>query len=219
VPYLTPEAAAGDYLRRRLRIPVEMVPIVTGALIELTHEWNYEPDGDMTPAEAAELMITMLNDYLDEGGTDMIGVIVVFATQGPPYGVLECDGSSYDRIDYPALYAALDAIYQIDADTFSVPDLRGRTVIGVGAGSGLTARAIADTGGEETHQLTEAELPSHTHQWTDPGLILVTGGIDPLSAALADPGNPFSSVGNTGGDEPHENMPPFHALRYGIIAL
>jgi microcystin-dependent protein len=42
-------------------------------------------------------------------------------------------------------------------------DARGRAVIGAGQGSGLTDRPLASTGGEETHVLTESEMPSHTH--------------------------------------------------------
>lgn len=219
MPYLTPDAAAGDYLRRRLRIPVELVPIVTGALLELVYEWNYEQFGSMTPAEAVALATIMLNDYLDAGGTDMIGTIIVFATASPPYGVLECDGSNYDRVDYPALYAALDSAYVIDADTFATPDLRGRVVVGVGSGSGLTTRAIADTGGEETHTLTEGEMPSHIHtQNNTPGAIVIPVGAPSAFFADTQPGLP-AWTGSTGGDGAHENMPPFHALKYGIVAL
>ena len=40
------------------------------------------------------------------------------------------------------------------------PDARGRTLIGAGTGPGLTARALGATGGEESHTLTVAEIPS-----------------------------------------------------------
>lgn len=56
------------------------------------------------------------------------------------------------------------------AGKFKVPDLRGRAPIGVGTGSGLTARALAGSGGEETHKLTGAEsgTSTHNHGITDP---------------------------------------------------
>jgi microcystin-dependent protein len=46
-----------------------------------------------------------------------------------------------------------------------VPDLRGRTSIGVGQGtySGATNRVLAATGGEELHTQAIAELPIHNH--------------------------------------------------------
>jgi len=159
------------------------------------------------------------------------GTISAFATVLPPMGSLECDGASYLRVDYPELYAVLDAAFIIDADNFAVPDLRGRTVIGVGTGSGLTPRAMNDTGGEETHTLTTAEMPSHSHGVTDPSHAHTEGNALPaLSAAIvgvpipsAVPGLGVTgaaltgiSIQSTGGDGAHENMQPFMALRYAI---
>ena len=44
----------------------------------------------------------------------------------------------------------------------------GRTMIGHGAGAGLTDRpTVETTGGAETHTLTKAEIPPHTHDYTD----------------------------------------------------
>jgi microcystin-dependent protein len=47
----------------------------------------------------------------------------------------------------------------------------GRTlgIAGVSAGAGLTARSLGQYLGEEVHQLTVAEMPSHNHALTDPG--------------------------------------------------
>ena len=50
-----------------------------------------------------------------------------------------------------------------------LPDARGRTLIGAGTGSGLTARTLYGTSGFETHTLTTAEMPVHSHGVTDPG--------------------------------------------------
>jgi microcystin-dependent protein len=41
--------------------------------------------------------------------------------------------------------------------------MRGRVNIGAGTGAGLTARTLGATGGTETHTLTTAEMPTHTH--------------------------------------------------------
>ena len=50
-----------------------------------------------------------------------------------------------------------------NAWSYTAPDLRGRTVVAAGTGSGLTARTLGDVVGEEKHKLTEAELAAHRH--------------------------------------------------------
>jgi microcystin-dependent protein len=88
-----------------------------------------------------------------------------------PTGWLLCDGSAVSRTTYAPLFAAIGINFGggDGIGTFNLPDLRGRTVIGAGHGTGLTARALAQTVGEETHTLTTGEVPAHTHALTDPG--------------------------------------------------
>lgn len=47
--------------------------------------------------------------------------------------------------------------------SFAVPDLRGRSPLGQGTGSGLTARSVGNYGGAESHTLSVSEMPSHNH--------------------------------------------------------
>lgn len=146
----------------------------------------------------------------------MIGLIIPFMTADPPPNVLPCDGSNYLREDYPELYAAIDPFFIVDADNFVVPDLRGRTVIAAGDGSGLTTRTVGQTGGEETHQLTETELASHTH--TIPSTA-TTLAVEPGEVTVLTPIPFFTQpTGSTGGDTPHNTMQPFYALNYGVLA-
>jgi microcystin-dependent protein len=53
---------------------------------------------------------------------------------------------------------------------FRTPDLRGRFVVGTGAGTGLTERGLGDIGGAETHVLGAEEAPAHAHEM-DFGLV------------------------------------------------
>lgn len=97
--------------------------------------------------------------------------------------------------------------------TFNVPDLRGRTSIGSGTGSGLTARNLAATGGEETHQLTIGELAAHTHN-TPAGdwLLTVTGTENfalPFGAGANVAVNQFNATSSVGSNTAHNNMQPF----------
>lgn len=47
--------------------------------------------------------------------------------------------------------------------TFNLPDTRGRSPMGSGQGSGLTARTLGAALGEEKHLQTINEMPAHTH--------------------------------------------------------
>lgn len=93
------------------------------------------------------------------------GTVLDFAGSSAPSGYLSCDGSAISRTTYARLFEAIGTTWGTGdgSTTFNLPDLRGRTSIGSGAGSGLTARTLAGTGGEEAHILTTPEMPSHTH--------------------------------------------------------
>jgi microcystin-dependent protein len=104
----------------------------------------------------------------DSGGGLPPGSIQMFAASTPPTGWLLCDGSAVSRTTYARLFAAIGTTWGVGdgSSTFNLPDLQGRTPVGVGAGSGLTSRALADTGGAEAHTTTAAHThtgPSHTH--------------------------------------------------------
>jgi microcystin-dependent protein len=78
-----------------------------------------------------------------------------------------CDGSLLPIRQNAALYSLLGLRYGGDGvNTFALPDLRGRTTLGFGAGPGLTQRNLGDKGGTETVTLSLATLPSHSHAAT-----------------------------------------------------
>lgn len=75
-----------------------------------------------------------------------------------------CDGRSLDRVVYAKLFEIVGTSFgSTSSTTFNLPDYRGRVMGAVGQGSGLTARAMGVSVGEETHTLTANEMPSHTH--------------------------------------------------------
>lgn len=98
----------------------------------------------------------------------IVGEIIDYAGATPPLGWLLCDGNAYPTAGYPALFAVIGYAYGGSGANFCVPDLRGRSSIGAGQGPGLSPRALAGKGGEETHQLLIAELPAHNHGVNDP---------------------------------------------------
>lgn len=146
----------------------------------------------------------------------MLGYIFPLVTADTPDNCLLCDGATYAKVDYPALYAVLDTAFIVDADNFVVPDLRSRIPLGAGTGTGLSTYAVNEQGGEETHQLTATEMPSHSH-----GLFEFTAlAVEPGDLPVLDP-NPLAlrSSDSAGGDGFHENRQPFTALNYVIVAL
>jgi hypothetical protein len=81
---------------------------------------------------------------------------------------LTVGGTSLVDLIYPigAIYITTSAVSpsSIWAGTTWVAYGEGRTMIGHGAGAGLTDRPTVEaTGGAETHTLTKAEIPPHVH--------------------------------------------------------
>lgn len=189
--------------------PLSLALIVT-ALEDMTMRFNWfdaEIDTEWDQIEAA--VGTAYREVLQNM---LIGSVVWFAG-GAPDGTLVCDGSTYGRIHFPLLYAALvGTAYVVDADNFTVPDLRDRFILGQGASS-----SVADTGGEAQHTLTEAEMPAHSHTYVPPTInidVEAPGVPDPVAAGIGLP----TSTGVAGSGQPHNNMPPYEVLLPCIIA-
>jgi microcystin-dependent protein len=148
-----------------------------------------------------------------------------------PRGWALCNGQLLPISQNTALFSLLGTTYGGDGQTtFALPDLRGRVPIGMGQGPGLTDRELGETGGAEAVMLTEAELPSHPHQamgTSNPAIASspagnVWGRTRRLTQLYGPDANLMSmsasAIEATGGDQPHENMPPFLTLTC-IIAL
>lgn len=125
---------------------------------------------------------------------------------------------------------------------FYLPDMRGRTAIGIDNMSGTDAgvltipNAIGATSGEEKHLIITAEMPSHTHTQDahshSAGSYNTTNGFAnaPVAAggsyqAIIASGGPSSNIGtnsqtatnqNTGGGGSHNILQPFMLLNYII---
>lgn len=78
-----------------------------------------------------------------------------------------------------------------------------------------TARPLGQTGGEETHSISDAEMPSHTHTVTKENN--TGGGINTIKSNN-DAVTPDESInsGSAGSDTPHNNMPLFTVVNYII---
>jgi len=238
MPFLTGYNVSPGFACRRVRVPGDLffLMAVTGALRELTFAYNWEQFGDVTPDEAAATALLMWEEFAESDC--MIGAVFPYATMEPPQGCLTCDGSVYQRVDYPLLYERLDPVFIVNADYFAVPDLRNRTVVGEGN------RDPGEIGGSEGVSLSVEEMPLHTHladphAHSDSGhahtevaasASIVNGGLEaPAPSATPIPattGIGFANIQpatvtiqSAGEGIAHNNMPPFLVLSYAIVAL
>lgn len=140
----------------------------------------------------------------------MIGAMIPYVGDAPTY-TLEMDGSTYSKDDYPDLYDQVPDSWK-SGDNFTLPDMSWRSAIGFDD----TGSAVGETGGEQGHTLTLQEMPQHTHQYNQ-----YTFGIDVESVGIPDPtgvGQPALAQTTTsaGGDQEHNNMPPYLSVKWGI---
>ena len=82
-------------------------------------------------------------------------------------GWLVCDGRTLNITDYQFLFNTIGNSFGGNGTTtFVLPNPAGRVLGVIGSGSGLTVRTKGITVGEETHTLSIAEMPTHTHTGT-----------------------------------------------------
>lgn len=145
-----------------------------------------------------------------------------------PRGWALCDGQILPINQNQALYSLLGTTYGGDGRTsFALPDLRGRVPAHIGGSGAGDDIQLGQKSGQETHTLTTAEMPQHTHALQASGadgnstnlgntlLAREAGGIYQANAnnPVAIQGN---VVANAGGSQAHDNMQPYLALNFCI---
>lgn len=147
------------------------------------------------------------------------GGVVGHAGATAPAGWLMCDGNSYLRASYPALFAEIGTIYgAADGTHFSVPDLRGRFPIGVSAG----LYTPGQLGGSNTHSHT---LGSAWAQITAAGNLIAllrktvtsfTSGVQITATLAANSVAETSGAALGGSTDITDHTPPYLAINYII---
>lgn len=94
----------------------------------------------------------------------VIGCVGHFAGNFAPRDYALCDGQLLPISQNTALFSILGTTYGGDGrTTFGLPDARGRTLVHPGNGPGLDPVSLGAKFGSNSHTLTVAQMPSHTH--------------------------------------------------------
>jgi len=152
------------------------------------------------------------------------GMVVTYAGTNAsiPAGWLLCDGASLDTTTYADLFTALGYAYGGAGANFNIPNMVGVFAKG-------SATQTASTGGANSKTLSTSEMPSHTHNVTDPGHVHECGGAYTGGSVIGKMSSynnyrlawTYSAVtgitnGNTGGGSSFDNQPAFLEMQYII---
>lgn len=162
-------------------------------------------------------------------GQPFIGQVIAVAFNFAPQGWVQCNGQLLPISGNDALFSLIGTTFGGDGvSTFGVPDLRGRAVVGMGTGAGLSNYVLGQLGGSPNVTLTTANMPAHTHAVMGatngtsaiPANNAVLGAASDGSSLLYDaPNNPVtlnpSAVTTaSGGAQPHDNQQPYQVVTY-----
>lgn len=124
-----------------------------------------------------------------------IGEVRMFAANFAPMNWALCQGQILPIQQNTALFSILGTYYGGDGiRTFALPDLRGRSIAGVGQGQGLSFYNIGEQNGTETVTLISSNLPAHNHiatvaAGTGGSGTLTLNGVNGVSGQVAPGGN------------------------------
>lgn len=151
------------------------------------------------------------------------GIVFDYAGTAPPAGYLLCAGQAVSRTTYAALFTAIGTTHGAGdgSTTFNLPDLRGRVSAGkddmggtaanrlTTGGSGVNGASLGASGGADTHTLTVAQMPSHSHaiHFKNAGTAGSGSGLM-RSNAGTDDGASQSFADSTGSGTAHNNTQP-----------
>lgn len=153
-----------------------------------------------------------------------LGEIKIVGFNYAPRNWAECNGQFLPINQNQALFSLFGTMYGGNGQTtFALPDFRGRVPIHIGNGF-----VQGQASGQETHTVTQQEMPAHTHlpQATSSqsttnlptGNLLASINAPQYNAVTQQTTLGPSTVTNVGGSQPHENRQPYLVLNF-IVCL
>ena len=195
-----------------------MANIKISELDELVNVANddYLPIVDTSKGETKKVKILRIGTGGKSGDTLPIGSMIPYGDNTAPANWLVCDGSAVSRTTYADLFAVIGTSYGEGdgSTTFNLPNKKGKVSVGLDT-EDTDFNEIGKTGGEKTHKLTIAEMPSHEHLFKftyeidAPAQHYGTGQIYFGTERNYNAGNNSNHTESDGGDAPHNNLQPY----------
>ena len=108
--------------------------------------------------------VSISSQACSTGDSVYIGTVCATAANFCPQGYAVANGALQSISSNPALFSLIGANFGGDGrTTFALPDLRGRSAVGIGQGSGLSVVTLGQKRGLEQVTQTVATLAPHTH--------------------------------------------------------
>ena len=174
-------------------------------------------DSAVTTAKIADNTITTSDINFGTALVPVGGIIMW-------YGSATTSSVTLGSVTYPGIPTGWALCDGSTVNSLKTPDLRSRFIVGASnntstgvtfnANTGAVSGAYApgNTGGSVAHQLTVAEMPSHAHSR---GAIYPGDGTEQNQSGSPEDRTTFNvNTGSTGGDDYHENRPPYYALAF-----
>lgn len=175
-------------------------------------------DAQNSNATTVAAFLQLITPLIYNAQQVLTGTIIDFAGTSPPTGYLVCDGSAVSRTTYANLFSAISTTWGAGngTTTFNLPNLTRRNTIGSGGtptSPAFPGNAVGNTGGEEVHTMTTAELVSHAHN--SPAntqfFLSETGGLSlPVAGSNAGVGSTTATTGSS---------TPFNVMQLGAVVL
>lgn len=125
-------------------------------------------------------------------GDQFLGEIRMVGFSFAPAGWALCDGTLLPIAQYQALFALLGVTFGGNGTTtFGLPDLRGRSPVGMGTGPNLATITQGELSGTENVTISTPQMPNHTH-------VLKVAGTETSSAATPSGTNNVLGASGTG---------------------
>ncbi|HEX9375503.1 MAG TPA: tail fiber protein [Actinomycetota bacterium] len=158
------------------------------------------------------------------------GEIRMFGGNFAPQGWALCNGQPMPISENEVLFTLIGTTYGGDGQvTFNLPNLQSRVPLHQGTGPGGSTYTLGEQAGVEQVTVTVQQTPSHTHPviaTTNIATATGPGGNVLAQSSVArmyiqdqtDTQMAATSIGPTGGSQPHENIQPYLTVNF-IICL